>query len=171
MLKYNKILKIPAWVPIIWYLNIMRNNICKKPLNFSALKFIIVIFGYIYGFLMEKIGVFYKNKKIAFVDHLSFSNSSASPLGLDRNGQRLLKPNYVIWWKREDGCGIFNFHAHARYLMNDVSAVFWERLISGVPEEEIIVAVREGYDVPEKQAKEDLDSFLDSLLKEGLLIV
>ena len=54
-------------------------------------------------------------------------------------------------------------------IINDTGAYIWKALEQNTPKEEILSGLTDTYDVSEEEAKADLDEFLDTLEKAGIL--
>ncbi len=53
--------------------------------------------------------------------------------------------------------------------LNGTAALIWEGLAAGRTEEALVSAIKEEFEVDEKTARADLESFVGELLKTGLL--
>ena len=54
-------------------------------------------------------------------------------------------------------------------LLNDVSKVIWECLEKGAEYEQILEAVTDSFEVPEQEARTDLNEFIEELRNQDLL--
>ncbi|HPE94907.1 MAG TPA: PqqD family protein [Bacillota bacterium] len=52
---------------------------------------------------------------------------------------------------------------------NEVGGFIWEQLTASKTNDEIIKKLLDGYEVDEKTAKRDLDEFLETLRKNGII--
>ena len=59
--------------------------------------------------------------------------------------------------------GDSNNHFNGIITINELGKFIWENLESSKDEEELLHKILEEYEVEEKEAKEDLDEFLDKL--------
>lgn len=54
-------------------------------------------------------------------------------------------------------------------ILNGVSKVIWEALLTGATQEELLQRILDEFDVSPKTAEEDLMSFLEDLRKQNLI--
>ena len=64
-----------------------------------------------------------------------------------------------------DNIGKFN----GTVLLNEVSALVWEKLQNPVSKEDLLKAVQDEYDVDKTVASADLDALLDTFRKYGVI--
>ena len=55
------------------------------------------------------------------------------------------------------------------YALNSTGARLWELMVEGCRPNEAVDRMLEEFDVPEPELRTEIDSFLDLLLREGLL--
>ena len=53
--------------------------------------------------------------------------------------------------------------------LNEVGAFLWEKLSADTTQEELVRALLDEYDVDEATAREDIQEFLDTLIRGGIL--
>ena len=62
-----------------------------------------------------------------------------------------------------------NNHFNGIITINELGKFIWENLESSKDEEELLHKILEEYEVEEKEAKEDLDEFLDKLRQVDII--
>ena len=65
--------------------------------------------------------------------------------------------------------GDSNNHFNGIRTINELGKFIWENLESSKDEEELLHKILEEYEVEEKEAKEDLDEFLDKLRQVDII--
>ncbi|MDU2200121.1 MAG: PqqD family protein [Terrisporobacter othiniensis] len=65
--------------------------------------------------------------------------------------------------------GDSNNHFNGIITINELGKFIWENLESSKDEEELLHKILEEYEVEEKEAKEDLDEFLDKLRQVDII--
>ena len=65
--------------------------------------------------------------------------------------------------------GDSNNHFNGIITINELGKFIWENLESSKDEEELLYKILEEYEVEEKEAKEDLDEFLDKLRQVDII--
>ena len=65
--------------------------------------------------------------------------------------------------------GDSNNHFNGVITINELGKFIWENLESSKDEEELLHKILEEYEVEEKEAKEDLDEFLDKLRQVDII--
>lgn len=65
--------------------------------------------------------------------------------------------------------GVSNNHFNGIITINELGKFIWENLESSKDEEDLLHKILEEYEVEEKEAKEDLDEFLDKLRQVDII--
>ena len=65
--------------------------------------------------------------------------------------------------------GDSNNHFNGIITINELGKFIWENLESSIDEEDLLHKILEEYEVEEKEAKEDLDEFLDKLRQVDII--
>lgn len=55
------------------------------------------------------------------------------------------------------------------FALSELGAFIWERLPAARDQEEILAAILDTYEVSEEEARQDLDDFMESLRKMGII--
>lgn len=53
--------------------------------------------------------------------------------------------------------------------LNEPGEMMWEKLVAGATREELLAAILETYEVDEETAAKDVDSFIETLKKPGIV--
>lgn len=53
--------------------------------------------------------------------------------------------------------------------LNETGELMWDKLVEGTTREELIAAILEVYEVEEEVAQKDVDSFIETLKKPGII--
>jgi Coenzyme PQQ synthesis protein D (PqqD) len=81
-----------------------------------------------------------------------------------------LRPNPdVVWRQVGDEVVLVNMKTNRIYSLNSTGARLWELLDSGADRREIEQAMLDEFDVEPAQLREEIDSQLDRLAREGLV--
>ena len=86
----------------------------------------------------------------------------------DRQGRFRSDPD-VVARRVQDEVVLVQLGRNQVYALNRTGARLWELIVDGCRPSEAVERMLEEFDVPEPELRAEIDSFLDLLLREGLL--
>lgn len=167
--KYKKVFKLPHPLCLKSLLESIKDDLSNRLHIFEITKYFIIICGYIYGVLKEKLHLSSASNLVDLTDRFLQPRSSINPLAVKFDSRALIKPNYVIWWKTEDGCRILDLRGQRPYVLEGVAAKLWEWMMDRKREDVIIEQLIDEYEVGEEELKKDLEDFIEQLYSQKIL--
>ncbi len=160
--KYRRVLNFYSRGRLMAYLkSTLRNR-----------KNLVIICGYICGWVKEKLHLTRRITPMALTDTVSRSASPPGPLGITIGPTPLVRPRHVIWWKSQDSsCRIANLKTKKQHILEGISARMWECMMNRKSKESIAEEISTEYDVDNDVLKKDLDEFINELCNGKLLEV
>lgn len=168
--KYKKVFDLPHPLQLKSLLENIKDDLRERFHIFEITKYFIILCGYLYGLLKERLHLSPELDPIDITDRFLQPISSIRPLSVKIDSGALMKPNYVIWWRTEDGCRISDLRGRRRYVLEGVAGELWESMMDRKTEDIIIEQLIDEYEVTESELKKDFEDFLEQLYSQKLLI-
>lgn len=168
--KYKKTFNLPHPLQLESLLENIKDDLKKRFHIFEIMKYFIILCGYTYGLLKEKLHLSPELDQVDITDRFLQSASSIRPLAVKIDTRWLIKPNYIIWWRTEDGCRILDLRGQGRYVLEDAAGKLWESMMDRKTEDVIIEQLIDEYKVTECELKKDFEDFIEQLCSQKLLI-
>jgi len=168
--KYKKIFTLPHPFNIRIYLKIITEHKFNiKELVTDMTRHLLVLGGYLYRLLKEKLNLFPASNQVSLTDQYLEPSWLIKPLAFKLNAQDLMKPNYIIWWKTEQGFKITDLKEKKQYSFEDLSAEIWKDLMERKSKGEMLNRLASEYEVDEKELEQDIDQFVSDLCRDKIL--
>lgn len=169
-IKYKKILHLSPLPELMRLAKYSGSEQKSKNLTFlfSLIIPYILIAGYFYRAFLE---IFRRVTRVSPAADIE-EFLSATPLAklvLTVDSKKTAKPNYIIWWRTENGCIIKDLKLRRDYVMDNISSAMWALIIKGNTREDIIENMIHEYNVERDVLAADFDEFACQLVDSGIL--
>lgn len=81
-----------------------------------------------------------------------------------------LRSEGITWQQVDDELVVLDLEGSTYMSVNPGGALLWHRLVEGAEIEDLVLILRDTYDIDEPQARQDALSFVDDLRGRGFLI-
>lgn len=80
-----------------------------------------------------------------------------------------LRTEGITWQQVDDELVVLDLDGSTYMSVNSVGALLWHRLVEGAGIDDLILVLRDTYDIDEPTARRDVSTFVDDLRARGLL--